>query len=90
MERLHIVGGGSQAGLLNQLTANALNIPVLAGPTECTALGNILVQAMALGHIESHDDAREIVRNSFDLKTFTPQETAQWEAAAKRFEILVS
>jgi len=90
MERLHIVGGGSQAGLLNQLTANALNLPVLAGPTECTALGNILVQAMALGHIDSHETAREIVRNSFDLKTFTPQDSAQWDAAAKRFEILVS
>ncbi len=89
IERLHIVGGGSQSALLNQLTANALKLPVLAGPTECAALGNILVQAIALGHIESHEAAREIVRNSFELKTFTPQDTAQWDAAAARFEKLL-
>jgi rhamnulokinase len=90
IEKLHIVGGGSKANVLNQLAANALKIPVLAGPTECTALGNILVQAMALGHVESHEAAREIVKNSFDLQTFTPQDPEQWDAAAKRFERLVS
>ena len=90
IETLHIVGGGSQATTLNQLTANALKIPVLAGPTECTALGNILVQAIALGHVESHAAAREIVRNSFELKTFTSQDPELWDAAAKKFEKLVS
>jgi rhamnulokinase len=90
IERLHIVGGGSQAITLNQLAANALKIPVLAGPTECTAIGNILLQAIALGHVESHAAAREIVRNSFEPKIFTPQEPALWDAAAARFEKLVS
>jgi rhamnulokinase len=90
IEKLHIVGGGSKDNVLNQFAANALKIPVLAGPTECTALGNILVQAIALGHVESHEAAREIVRNSFELKTFTPQDSAQWDAAALRFEKLVS
>jgi len=90
IEKLHIVGGGSQANLLNQFAANALNIPVLAGPTECTGLGNILVQAIALGHLESHEAAREVVRNSFELKTYTPQDPVQWEAAAARFEKLHS
>jgi rhamnulokinase len=90
IERLHIVGGGSQANTLNQFTANALKIPVIAGPTECAALGNILVQAIALGHLESHAAAREVVRNSFELKTFTPQDSEQWDAAAKRFEKLLS
>jgi rhamnulokinase len=90
IERLHIVGGGSKDATLNQFTANALKIPVLAGPTECAALGNILVQAIALGHVESHAAAREIVRNSFELKTFTPQDSAQWDAAAARFEKLLS
>ena len=90
IERLHIVGGGSQDHVLNQFTANALKIPVLAGPTECTALGNVLIQAIALGHIESHEAAREVVRNSFDLKTFTPQDSPQWDAAAARFEKLLS
>ena len=90
IERLHIVGGGSKDTMLNQCAANALKIPVLAGPTECTALGNVLVQAIALGHIASHAAAREVVRNSFELKTFTPQDPAQWDAAAARFEKLVS
>jgi rhamnulokinase len=89
IEKLHIVGGGSQATTLNQLAANALKIPVYAGPTECTALGNILIQAIALGHIESHEAAREVVRNSFELKTFTPQNAAEWDAAAARFEKLL-
>jgi len=90
IEHMHIVGGGSQAELLNQFAANALKIPVVAGPTECAALGNILVQAIALGHVESHAAAREIVRDSFELKMFTPQDSAQWDAAARRFEKLLS
>ena len=90
IERLHIVGGGSKDATLNQFTANAVKIPVLAGPTECAALGNILVQAIALGHLESHEAAREVVRNSFALQTFTPQDAAQWDAAAARFEKLLS
>jgi len=89
IERLHIVGGGSKDATLNQLTANALKIPVLAGPTECAALGNILVQAIALGHVESHAAARKIVQDSFELKTFTPQDSEQWDAAAARFEKLI-
>jgi len=90
IERLHIVGGGSKDALLNQFTANATKVPVLAGPTECAALGNILIQAIALGHLESHEAAREVVRNSFELKTFDPQDAAQWDAAAARFEKLLS
>src|SRR5439155_10630627 len=51
LERLHIVGGGCRNGLLNQFTANALQIPVLAGPVEATATVNILIQAITLGHL---------------------------------------
>jgi rhamnulokinase len=90
IERLHIVGGGSKDATLNQFTANALKIPVIAGPAECTALGNILVQAIALGHLPSLDAAREVVRNSFELKTVTPRDAAEWDAAAVRFEKLLS
>jgi rhamnulokinase len=90
IEKLHIVGGGSKDMTLNQFAANALKIPVVAGPTECTALGNILVQAIALGHLPSLAAAREVVRNSFELKTVTPQDAAQWDAAAARFEKLLS
>lgn len=88
IDKLHIVGGGSQAELLNQFAANATKVPVLAGPGECTALGNILIQAMALGHLSSHAAARAVVRNSFELKTFMPQDAAAWDAAAARFEKL--
>jgi len=90
IERLHIVGGGSQDAMLNQCAANAMQIPVLAGPAECAALGNILIQAIALGHVASHAAAREIVRHSVEVKTFTPQDAAQWDAAAVRFEKMVS
>jgi rhamnulokinase len=90
IEKLHIVGGGSKDMMLNQCAANALKIPVIVGPTECTALGNLLVQAMALGHLPSLDAAREVVRNSFELKAVTPQDGAQWDAAAARFEKLLS
>ena len=90
MERMHIVGGGSKDMTLNQFAANALKIPVIVGPTECTALGNVLVQAITLGHLPSHAAAREVVRNSFELKTITPQDATQWDAAAARFEKLLS
>ena len=76
---------------LNQFAANALKIPVIAGPTECTALGNILVQAIALGHLPSHAAAREVVRNSFELENFhAADRLRQWDAAAARFEKLLS
>jgi rhamnulokinase len=89
IEKLHIVGGGSKDATLNQFAANALKIPVLAGPTECAALGNILIQAITLGHVASHADARAIVRDSFAPKVFTPQDSAQWDAAGTRFEDLI-
>ena len=88
--RLHIVGGGSKDMTLNQCAASALKIPVIVGPAECAALGNILVQAIALGHLPSLDAAREVVRNSFELKTVTPRDAAQWDAAATRFEKLLA
>jgi rhamnulokinase len=90
IERLHIVGGGSQNHLLNQFAANSLQIPVLAGPTECTALGNLLVQAIGLGHLPSLASAREMVRKSFEVTTVRPQAAAEWGAAFSRFEKLVS
>jgi rhamnulokinase len=89
IERLNIVGGGSRNTLLNQFAANALQIPVIAGPGECTALGNILVQAIALGHLPSLGVARDVVRNSFEVITFKPQAAAQWDAAFEKFDKLV-
>lgn len=74
--RLHIVGGGSRNELLNQLTANALGVPVLAGPVEATALGNVLVQRLALGGLPSLTAARELVANSFPLTRYEPCDRA--------------
>jgi rhamnulokinase len=88
--RLHIVGGGSQNHLLNQFTANALQIPVITGPVEATAAGNVLVQAIALGHLPSLAAAREVVRASFPLATVTPADAAVWEAADARFAALLA
>ena len=85
VEVMHIVGGGTQNELLNQFTANACGRPVVTGPIEATALGNVLVQAMALGDIGSIAEGREIVRASFDLKTFVPQDTAAWDDVYARY-----
>jgi rhamnulokinase len=86
---IHIVGGGCQNELLNQMTADACNRPVLAGPTEATAIGNILVQAMATGDVKSLTEARAIVRNSFELKLFEPRSSGHWETAYARFREFV-
>lgn len=72
LRRLHIIGGGSQNDLLNQFTADALGVPVWAGPVEATAMGNILVQAMAAGEVADLAEIREIVRRSVTPKVFEP------------------
>lgn len=72
LERLHIIGGGSQNALLNQLTADALGIPVWAGPVEATAMGNILVQAMAAGEVADVAELRDVVRRSVTPRIFEP------------------
>jgi rhamnulokinase len=73
IEKLHVIGGGSQNKLLNQLTANALGIPVIAGPSEATAYGNILMQAKGLGIVQSLQEMRTIIRHSVTLETFFPE-----------------
>jgi rhamnulokinase len=87
--RLHIVGGGSRNVLLNQFAANACQVPVITGPVEATAAGNVLVQAIGLGHLPSLAAAREVVRNSFDTETVEPADAAVWDAANARFEPLL-
>ena len=72
--RLHIVGGGSRNDLLNQMTSDVCGVPVSAGPVEAAALGNILVQAMAGGVVASVAEGREIVRRSFPVKEFRPND----------------
>jgi rhamnulokinase len=83
--RLHIVGGGSQSALLNQFAADATQREVIAGPVEATAAGNVLIQAIALGHVESLEALRKIVSDSFPLSTFKSRDSASWQDAYRRF-----
>jgi rhamnulokinase len=85
---IHIVGGGSQNTLLNQMTADACGVPVVAGPVEATAIGNILVQAMALGDVKSLDELRAIVRQSFDVQRYEPARGGKWDQMYARFREL--
>jgi len=88
IQRLHVVGGGSKNELLNQFTANALQLPVHAGPVEATAAGNVLIQAIGLGHLASLEAARTVVRHSMPVSVIQPQDAAVWSAAHERFSTL--
>lgn len=88
IEKLHIIGGGAHNSMMNQLTADATGIPVFAGPTEATAIGNILLQAKALGKVNSLAEIREIVGNSFEVIKYTPSPKLNWDEAYARFEKL--
>lgn len=74
ISKIQIVGGGSNANLLNQLTADFSQIEVEAGPTEATAIGNIIMQMLATGDLNSLAEARTLTRKSFELKTYYPKE----------------
>ncbi len=87
INKLHIVGGGSQNELLNRLTADATGKEVVAGPVEATALGNIIVQAISRGKIESLEKAREIISSSFTLKYYKPENHEKWEEAGNKFNL---
>jgi len=87
---IHVVGGGSQNRLLCQFTADATGRPVVAGPVEATAAGNVLVQAMATGLVGSLDEVRQIVRNSFQLERYEPRDTGAWDEAYGRFQSLIA
>ncbi len=78
VDMLHIVGGGSRNPVLNQWTADACGIPVLAGPMEATALGNIIAQAVAYGSVNSWDEGRRRVRASFRTERFEPKHRERW------------
>jgi rhamnulokinase len=87
--RLHIVGGGSKSDLFNQIVADATGLPVIAGPIEATAIGNVLIQALALGHLASHAELRGVVKNSFPSKTYEPRPSEIWKKASEKFVDLV-
>ncbi len=84
LDPIHIIGGGTQNRLLNQLTADATGRRVVSGPVEATAAGNILMQAITLGEIPSLAEARELVQRSFETSDYLPQPSAGWDQAYTR------
>ncbi len=89
VDRLHIIGGGSKNALLNQMTANAIGRPVLAGPAEATATGNAIVQLIALGELRDVAEARAMLSESAELVLFEPVDRAAWDANYERFRALL-
>lgn len=88
IEKLHIIGGGAHNTMMNQLTADAIGIPVFAGPTEATAIGNLMIQAKAMGAVNSLQEIREVIRNSFEVTEYKSSPKLDWNKAYKRFEKL--
>lgn len=85
IDALHIIGGGVKDKFVCQYTANALKKPVYAGPVEATALGNVAVQLIATGEVKNLDEARELIRRSFPVEVYEPQDVALWDDAYNRF-----
>ncbi len=86
IETLHVIGGGSRNDLLNQFTANAIGISVVAGPSEATAIGNVMIQAMTVGEATDVAGMRQLISRSIPLKTYHPQDMAAWDAAYIHFK----
>jgi len=89
IEKLHVIGGGSQNKLLNQATADSIGIPVVAGPSEATAIGNVMIQAKGLGIVHSLDEMRSVIRNSVTPEIYTPQNAGKWEEAFVRYKEII-
>jgi rhamnulokinase len=87
-EVIHVVGGGTRNRQLCQWTADATGRPVVAGPVEATAAGNVMVQAVAAGILDDLAAGRSVIRKSFDVETYEPRDTERWEAPYQRFESL--
>lgn len=81
VEALHVIGGGSRNDLLNQWTANAVALPVIAGPSEATGIGNVMMQALAAGAAADIASMRRLINRSIPLKTFLPEDAEVWDAA---------
>ena len=89
IEKLHVIGGGSKNKLLDQLTANAIGIPVVAGPSEATAIGNIMLQAWAAGCVNSLQQMRDMIAKVVETETFLPQDTTSWNEAYAKIKHLL-
>ena len=84
-EVLHLMGGGTKDGFLCELAAQSLGMPVVAGPIEATALGNIVLQLIALGEIKNIDEGRKIIAKTEKVITFNQVHTSDWDEAFERF-----
>ncbi len=89
LNTIHIVGGGSQNELLCQMAADACGRTVVAGPVEATAIGNVMMQNVARGRVGSISEARDVIRSSFAVKRFEPQNSSPWDEAYGRFQALL-
>lgn len=85
IEKLHIIGGGSKNNLLNQFTCNAVGVPVVAGPSEGTAIGNIMLQAKANGLVKDIAEMRQLISTSIETALFTPEQPEAWEEAYQKY-----
>ncbi len=90
IKRLHVIGGGSKNTLLNRFTANALGIPVIAGPSEATAIGNCMIQARATGLMGDRWEMRRMINKVLPPLTIIPEETDVWEQAYSRYKRLLN
>jgi rhamnulokinase len=89
LDPIHIIGGGTKNRLLNQLTADCTGRTVVTGPVEATAIGNVLMLAIGLGHIGSLSEARALVRASFEVEEYQPRQHDDWdEAYSKLLKLL--
>ena len=90
IEKLHVIGGGAQNRLLNQFTANSIGMPVVAGPSEATAIGNIMMQAQAVKLVSNLTEMRNIIRNSVTPEVFTPEQGNNWNQAYEQFLSIIN
>jgi rhamnulokinase len=88
IEVIHIVGGGSKSDILNQFTAGACQRPVVTGPVEATAMGNLMMQVRASGEVGSLAEMREVIRKSSQVKRYDPGKSGLWDEAGERFSAL--
>ncbi len=86
---INIIGGGTKEALLCQFAADACGRPVYAGPVEATALGNIVAQTIAAGELKNVAEAREVIRNSFEIEYYEPKNTEAWDEGYERFKKLI-
>ena len=89
INKIHIIGGGTQNHLLCQWTADATGLPVIAGPIEAAAIGNIMIQALGLGYLTSLREVRDTIRDSFELARYEPRKRKDWDTAYERFQGIV-